>query len=81
MWIAGFRYVIASTLTVQCIMSHNNKKSEAKLKEITEMFHDKHKEVIKATHRSISKTKLDDKIPISGLKTEEKEFENVYNGG
>ena len=27
MWIAGFRYVIASTLTVQCIMSHNNKKS------------------------------------------------------
>lgn len=27
MWIAGFRYVIASTVTVQCIMKHNNKKS------------------------------------------------------
>jgi len=44
MWIAGFRYVIASTVTVQCIMKHNSKKSESKLKQITEKFHDKHRE-------------------------------------
>lgn len=28
MWVAGFRYVIASTVTVQCIMKHNNEKAE-----------------------------------------------------
>ena len=31
MWLAGFRYVIASTITVQVIMKHNAKKIENKI--------------------------------------------------
>ena len=38
MWMAGFRYVIASTLTVQCIMKHNNQVLDKKLKQKTEAF-------------------------------------------
>ena len=38
MWMAGFRYVIASTLTVQCIMKHNNEVMDQKLKIKTELF-------------------------------------------
>lgn len=36
MWMAGFRYVIASTLTVQVIMKHNSRQQQEKLKERTE---------------------------------------------
>ena len=38
MWISGFRYVIASTMTVQVIMKHNNKALDEKLKRKTEKF-------------------------------------------
>ena len=38
MWMAGFRYVIASTLTVQVIMKHNSKQLNEKLKQKTEQF-------------------------------------------
>ena len=47
MWMAGFRYVIASTLTVQVIMKHNSKQLNEKLKQKTEQFQQKNQEVIK----------------------------------
>jgi len=32
MWMAGFRYILASTLTVQTIMKNNNERMEEKMK-------------------------------------------------
>lgn len=41
MWMAGFRYVIASTLTVQVIMKHNSQEQNEKLKQRTVEFQKK----------------------------------------
>mmetsp|Transcript_2312 Transcript_2312/g.3482 ORF Transcript_2312/g.3482 Transcript_2312/m.3482 type:complete len:205 (+) Transcript_2312:1349-1963(+) len=38
MWMAGFRYLIASTNTVQAILKQNNAKMEEKMKERTDRF-------------------------------------------
>jgi hypothetical protein len=38
MWIAGFKYVVASTHTVQSIMQQNQEKAENKLKKQTALF-------------------------------------------
>lgn len=38
MWMAGFNYLIASTITVQQIMKSNNQRIENKLKEKTTQF-------------------------------------------
>jgi hypothetical protein len=35
MWMAGFRYLLASTLTVQSIMKDNNERLEHKMKVVT----------------------------------------------
>jgi hypothetical protein len=36
MWMAGFRYLLASTITVQSIMQKNNERLEEKMKTLTE---------------------------------------------
>ena len=45
MWMSGFRYIIASTITVQTIMKNNNQIMDDKLKQRTKTF--QHHEVVK----------------------------------
>ena len=45
MWMSGFRYIIASTITVQTIMKNNNQIMDDKLKARTKTF--QHHEVVK----------------------------------
>ena len=52
MWMSGFRYIIASTLTVQQIMKNNEeevkKKMKEKTKKITEIGAKEHKSIKKS---------------------------------
>ena len=41
MWMAGFRYIVASTNTVQTIMRENNKKLDQKMREKTRKLHER----------------------------------------
>ena len=52
MWMAGFRYLLASTLTVQNIMKDNSKILEQKIKERTKKMLDKN---VSQTRQSITK--------------------------
>ena len=57
MWMSGFRYIIASTITVQTIMKNNNQIMDDKLKERTKTF--QHHEVVKKKGDSKSLSKQD----------------------
>lgn len=62
MWMAGFRYLIASTVTVQNIMRDNSRLLDQKIKERTQ-------KIVEKAQRPKSKKKKNDKEePMFGLK-------------
>ena len=61
MWIAGFRYIIASTVTVQNLMRENDLKVERKLKKVTEKMHATGVIDIKTGNQSIGRSSYEDK--------------------
>lgn len=61
MWIAGFRYIIASTVTVQNLMRENDMRVERKLKKKTEKMHATGVIDLKTGNHSIGRSSYEDK--------------------
>ena len=59
MWMSGFRYIIASTITVQTIIMNNNERMEEKMRLKTKHFQEQEIKLKKDNKRGASRKKLD----------------------